>query len=140
MRSVRILFTPVLAFAVLLAPVMCCCTGAMAFASVETTETASSSSPCGHCPEESKNTSDSESEQQPGHSDNCDCEQTLIAPATALDIKITAPLELPMLGLTQWASTRPMYSQEFLSSMWFSGEPPGLTPRTRLSLLCVLRI
>lgn len=140
MRSSRLLLSPLLAFAVLLAPVMCCCTGAMAFASVETAETAPSSSPCGKCPEESNSNSDRNSDEQPGHSDDCDCEQTLIAQTTSLEIKVNAPVELPSLALTQWASTRLAFSQEMLSSVWYSGEPPGPAARTRLSLLCVLRI
>ena len=143
MYSVRTILTPVLAFAVLLAPVMCCCTGAMALASAEVAQadTDTQTSPCGHCPESSDSESnESEQDGAPGHSDDCECEKTLIAPVQTLETKISAPAELPPLILAKSAPACLGYSQDFPMSSWFSGEPPGHALRTRLSLLCVLRI
>lgn len=143
MYSVRSILTPVLAFAVLLVPLMCCCTGAMALASAEVAQadTDTRKSPCGHCPE--KNDSENNEREQdgaPGHSDDCECEKTLIAPSQTLETKISAPAELPSLIFANSVPAYLAYSQNFPLNVWFGGEPPGHALRTRLSLLCVLRI
>ena len=140
----RSFISPLIALAVFAAPIMCCCTGVLGLADIAEAQTASvPESPCGHCPSESNSSipSDQDEPPAPGHSDGCDCEQTIIAASFSAELKLAPAVEVPSFPLLAVIPTESLYGGELrYSPTTVSGEPPGLASRDRLSLLCVLRI
>ena len=143
MQMLRSFITSFIALAVFAAPMMCCCTGVMGLAKTAEAQTATApESPCGHCPSEESSSAPANQDKapDPGHSDGCDCDKTLIATSFSAELKLFTPVELPTLPFIAAIPAEPFYQGDIKTVPMLPVEPPGLALRERLSLLCVLRI
>lgn len=143
MQMLRSFITPFIALAVFAAPMMCCCTGVMGqIKNAEAQTAAVPDSPCGHCPSESDSSTPSNQENTPvpGHSDDCECDKTVVASSFTAELKLSPAVEIPVFILPAVVRTESLYQGDFLKTSAVAGQPPSLALRERLSLLCVFRI